>query len=159
MHLLVLINQRVHSILQVVCRNRTAHLIHQYTGLSSKRLSAKYNFKSKQTTVSFSRAGSRKMSHRETHGNLIVDEGNEHPSKLNMEGQNAQHTSAAGQALPEAGPSRSRSNSNSVGQGEGDEKKEVGGKPQMEKYAYHSMSPFFSFFFSSLSWSSSRTTC
>ena len=87
------------------------------------------------------------MSHQETHGNLVVDEGNEHPSKLNMEGQNAQHTSAAGNALPEAGPSRSRSNSNSnsVGQGEGDEKKEVGGssKPQMEKYAYHSMFPSF----------------
>lgn len=64
-----------------------------------------------------------------------------------MEGQNAQHTSAAGNALPEAGPSRSRSdsNSNSVGQGDGDgdEKKNAGGKPQMEKYAYHSMFPFF----------------
>lgn len=99
------------------------------------------------------------MSHRETRGNLVVDEGNEHPSKLNMEGQNAQHTSAAGNALPEAGPSRSRSdsNSNSVSHRDGDEdeKKDVGGdsKPQMEKYAYHSMSPFSSppFLSSSLS--------
>jgi len=100
------------------------------------------------------------MSHQETHGNIVVAEGNEHPSKLNTEGQNAQHTSAAGNALPEAGPSRSRSDSNSNSVGQGDEKKEVGGssKPQMEKYAYHSMSPFFSFFFSSLSWSSSMTT-
>jgi len=103
------------------------------------------------------------MSHQETHGNLVVNEGNEHPSKFNMEGQNAQHTSAAGNALPEAGPSRSRSdsNSNSVSHRDGDEdeKKDVGEKTQMEKYAYHSMSPFFSFFFSSLSWSSSMTTC
>lgn len=82
------------------------------------------------------------MSHQETHGNLVVNEGNEHPSKLNMEGQNAQHTSAAGNALPEAGPSRSRSDSNSNSVGQGDEKKEVGGKTQMEKYAYHSESPY-----------------
>ena len=57
----------------------------------------------------------------------------EHPSHLNMEGQNAQHTSAAGEALS-GGSSRSDS-----GQGEkaGSSR---GGKPVMEKYAYHSMS-------------------
>jgi len=70
------------------------------------------------------------MSHQESHGGIIVNEGDEHPSHLNMEGQNAQHTSAAGEALS-GGSSRS----------ENDEKKE-GGRPVMEKYAYHSESPF-----------------
>jgi hypothetical protein len=77
------------------------------------------------------------MSHQETHGNLVVSEANEHehPSHLNVEGQNAQHTSAAGDALPDPGPSRSRSNSDSR---IGEEKGGGEGKPQMEKYAYHS---------------------
>jgi len=64
-----------------------------------------------------------------------VDDRNaeEHPSHLNMEGQNAQHTSAAGEALS-GGSSRSDS-----GQGE-KAGRSRGGKPVMEKYAYHSMS-------------------
>jgi hypothetical protein len=70
------------------------------------------------------------MSHQESHGGIVVNEGDEHPSNLNMEGQNAQHTSAAGEAL---------SGSPSSTSGE-DEKKGAGGKPVMEKYAYHSMS-------------------
>jgi len=70
------------------------------------------------------------MSHQESHGGIIVDEGDEHPSHLNMEGQNAQHTNAAGEALS-GGSSRS--------EGDTDEKK-GGGKPVMEKYAYHSES-------------------
>jgi hypothetical protein len=68
------------------------------------------------------------MSHQESHGGIIVDEGDEHPSHLNIEGQNAQHTNAAGEALS-GGSSHSES----------DEK--GGGKPVMEKYAYHSESP------------------
>jgi hypothetical protein len=38
------------------------------------------------------------MSHQESHGGIIVEEGDEHPSHLNIEGQNAQHTNAAGEA-------------------------------------------------------------
>lgn len=64
-----------------------------------------------------------------------MDEGSEHPSHLNVEGQNAQHTSAAGEALS-GGSSRSES-------GAGNEKTGNGsGRPVMEKYAYHSMSPY-----------------
>lgn len=70
------------------------------------------------------------MSHQVPHGGIIVDEADEHPSHLNMEGQNAQHTNAAGEALS-GGSSRS--------EGDTDEKK-GGGKPVMEKYAYHSES-------------------
>jgi len=70
------------------------------------------------------------MSHQVPHGDIIVDEADEHPSHLNMEGQNAQHTNAAGEALS-GGSSRS--------EGDTDEKK-GGGKPVMEKYAYHSES-------------------
>jgi len=70
------------------------------------------------------------MSHQESHGGIIVNEAEEHPSHLNIEGQNAQHTNAAGEASS-GGSSRS----------ETDEK--GGGKPVMEKYAYHSMSSFF----------------
>lgn len=69
------------------------------------------------------------MSHQESHGGIIVEEGDEHPSRLNIEGQNAQHTNAAGEAL-----------SGESSHSETDEKK-GGGKPVMEKYAYHSMSP------------------
>jgi hypothetical protein len=69
------------------------------------------------------------MSHQESHGGIIVEEGDEHPSHLNIEGQNAQHTNAAGEAL-----------SGESSHSETDEKK-GGGKPIMEKYAYHSMSP------------------
>jgi hypothetical protein len=68
------------------------------------------------------------MSHQESHGGIIVEEGDEHPSHLNIEGQNAQHTNAAGEALS-GGSSHSDT----------DEKK-GGGKPVMEKYAYHSES-------------------
>jgi hypothetical protein len=68
------------------------------------------------------------MSHQESHGGIIVDEGDEHPSHLNIEGQNAQHTTAAGEAL-----------SGESSHSETDEKK-GGGKPVMEKYAYHSES-------------------
>jgi len=68
------------------------------------------------------------MSHQVPQGGIIVDEGDEHPSHLNMEGRNAQHTNAAGEALS-GGSSRS--------EGDTDEKK-GGGKPVMEKYAYHS---------------------
>jgi hypothetical protein len=68
------------------------------------------------------------MSHQEPHGGIIVDEGDEHPSHLNIEGQNAQHTSAPGEAL-----------SGESSHSETDEKK-GGGKPVMEKYAYHSES-------------------
>jgi hypothetical protein len=68
------------------------------------------------------------MSHQESHGGGIVDEGDEHPSHLNIEGQNAQHTNAAGEAL-----------SGESSHSETDEKK-GGGKPVMEKYAYHSES-------------------
>jgi len=78
------------------------------------------------------------MSHQESHGGIIVNEGDEHPSHLNMEGQNAQHTNAAGEALS-GGSSRSES----------DEKKE-GGRPVMEKYAYHSKSPYAMYHLSSL---------
>jgi hypothetical protein len=70
------------------------------------------------------------MSHQEPHGGIIVNEGDERPSHLNIEGHNAQHTTTAGEAL-----SGESSNSDT------DEKK-GGGKPVMEKYAYHSMSPF-----------------
>lgn len=68
------------------------------------------------------------MSHQESHGGIIVNEGDEHPSHLNMEGQNAQHTNAAGEAL-----SGESSHSDT-------EEKKGGGKPVMEKYAYHSES-------------------
>jgi len=70
------------------------------------------------------------MSHQESHGGIIVNEGEEHPSHLNIEGQNAQHTNAAGEAL-----------SGESSHSETDEK--GGGKPVMEKYAYHSMCSFF----------------
>ena len=71
------------------------------------------------------------MSHQESHGGIIVNEGEEHPSHLNVEGQNAQHTNAAGEVL-----------SGESSHSDTDEKK-GGGKPVMEKYAYHSMSSFF----------------
>lgn len=72
------------------------------------------------------------MLHPTQEGGLTVEEGNEHPSHLNTEGQNAQHTSNAGEAL--SGGSSSTQSRSEEGQGE-----KKGGKPVMEKYAYHSM--------------------
>ena len=82
--------------------------------------------------------------HEETQGGIIVKEGNENPSNMNMEGQNAQHTSAAGEALSGATSSRS-------GEVDEKEKEKGGGKVVMEKYAYHSMLLSFFFFVTTLS--------
>lgn len=82
-----------------------------------------------------------------THGGITVNDGPETsvPSKLNIEGQNANHPDAAGQALAsesEAGSASSTTRDHDQehekmesGEGGG------GGKPHMEKYAYHCMSP------------------
>jgi hypothetical protein len=83
------------------------------------------------------------LQHQQTHGGIVVNEGPESsiPSKFNVEGQNANHTDSAGEAL--AGPSRSQSRSvsqtHSQDQDHDEKEKSVGqgGKPHMEKYAYH----------------------
>jgi hypothetical protein len=70
--------------------------------------------------------------HPTIHGGIVVNDGPESPSKYNIEGQSAASADSAGEAL--AGPSRSDSNSTRTPE---KEKEGGGGKPHMEKYAYH----------------------